>query len=283
MKATRLLVLAAVVVALASPVLANCNPNKTFGQLGGGATNDVYGYTTFTGASTAYTDMVGRFWSPGFRSTINEGTYDISMWLPFYDGGAEMYGFLGSAEVNGCPAGEMVVVMQAKASDGKGAYFAIGRVDEISGPALDFDFTRTTVNWAMEPIPAPPMNATRVGNTLTLNAHLSDPSAAFHGLSGVQSTGTITGLRLMRAVGAVPPGPEAANWTYTGNSGAAGAAFGPFTFDCSTLSAGQDLWYAIQLQFVDSVLSDYVGAPVQVKCNSGLANPGGQPKHHKKH
>jgi len=282
MKAMRVLVLAAVVVALASPALANCNPGKNFGQLS--ADTNGYGYTYFTGASNAFSDMVGRFWTPGFRSTINEGTLDISQWLTFYgpDKG-EFNAFLGDAQVNGCPASDMVVVLQAAAANGKGAYFAIGRVDEVSGPFNDFDYTRTSLNWNMEPIPAPPMNATRVGNTLTLNAHLSDASAAFHGLTGVQPTGTITALRLMRAVGATPPGPLATNWTYTGNSGAAGAAFGPFTFDCASASAEQDVWYAIQLQFVDSVLSDYVGVPTQVKCNSGLANPGGQPKHHKKH
>jgi len=282
MKAMRVLVLVAVVAALASPVLAGCATPKFFGQIS--ADTNGYGYTYFTGFSNNYSDMVGRFWQPGSRATANEGTYDASFWVPFYgDDKSELNGFLSDANVTGCPSGEMIVVVQSPATDGKGAGFVVGRVTELNGPANDFDYTRAGLVWNMAPIPAPPMNAVRVGNTLTLNAQLPDASAAFHGLSGMQPTGSITGLRLMRAVGATPPGPLATNWTYTGNSGAAGAAFGPFTFDCTTASAGQDVWYAIQLQFVDSVLSDFVGTPTQVKCNSGLANPGGQPKHHKKH
>jgi len=276
MKVTRLLVLTAVVVALASPALAGCTPNKNAGQ----NSSDVngYGYTFFVGgASQNYSDMVGRFWQPGFRSTINEGTYDVSQWMLDYRGYSpnafEMNAVLGDASVNLCPSGELVVVIQSANTNGKGALFAVGRVTELSGPQTDFDFTRTSLHWDMTPVSAPPMNASKVGTVLTLNATLPDPAAVFHGLTGVQYTGTITGMRLMRAAGTTTPGPAAANWTYTGSTGVAGAAFGPFTFDCSTLPAGQDLYYAVQLQFVDNVLADMVGTPTQIKCNSGLANP----------
>jgi len=268
----RVFILVAVVAVLASPVLAGCLPGKFFGQLA--PDTNGYGYTYFNNASNAYSDMVGRFRQPGFRATANEGTLDISQWLTFYGADkSEMNGFLGDAQVTGCPAVEMIVVMQAAATNGKGALFAVGRVTELSGPANDFDFTRTQLNWTMEPVPNPAMSSSKVGTVLTLNGSLPDPSAVFHGLTGVQYTGTITGLRLMRAAGTTVPGPAASNWTYQSISGAAGTAFGPLTFDCSTLPAGQDLYYAVQLQFQDSVLSDMVGVPTQIKCNSGLANP----------
>jgi len=272
MRALRVLVLVAVVAALASPSFANCLPNKYAGQV-----SDVngYGYTFFTNSSNAYSDMVGRYWQPGSRSTTNEGADVIDNWLLNYGADTfEMDLALSNGNMaSGCPGGELVTVIQAVAKNGKGAEFAVGRVTELSGPRTDFDYTRTEVSWTMAPVPAPPMNASKVGTVLTLNGALPDPSAVFHGLTGVQYTGTITGVRLMRAAGATTPGAAVANWTYQGISGAAGLAFGPLTFDCSTLPAGHDLYYATQLQFVDGVLADFVGTPTQIKCNSGLANP----------
>jgi len=277
MKALKVLVLLAVVAVLASPALAGCFPNKQAGQLIYPNSGDpVFGYTYFTNSSNSYADMVGRFWTPGLRSTANEGTYDISQWMPFWGADkGQMNATLGDAQVLGCPGGELITVVQAVANNGKGALFAVGRVTEIGGVSnTDFDYTRTAVNWNLVPVPAPPMNATKAGTVLTLNGALPDPSAVFYGLTGVQYTGTITGMRLMRAVGSTTPGAAVANWTDTGIAGAAGTAFGPLTFDCTTAGAGNDLYYAARLVFDnDAVRADYVGVPTQIKCNSGLANP----------
>ncbi len=68
-------------------------------------------------------------------------------------------------------------------------------------------------------------------------------------------------------VGRIP-----ANWTSVATV-APGASLIGQTFDCSTLPAGQDLFYAIQVQYDTTFFGDYVGRSTQVKCNSTLADP----------
>jgi len=288
-KAMRLFgILAVAALAAASPALANCNPGKNAGQL-----SDVNAYQSTVWPS-AVTDslagqMVGRFWQPGIaRTTMSEGTYTIDMWFPSADvvglPGDIMFAFMGDENVLGCPATQLITVLQSPESDGDGASFVVARVDELSGPFMDFDYTRTStegVGWVGKPLVKPAVTSNKLGPKL-FSLSVAGPSVGnlFYGVSGMLPEGTIVARRLYSFIGPGAPGsqrsPRTSGWSYTTQrlTGVAGGTATLPNLDCNTLAAGQDLFLAWALEFEGGFVSDFVGKNTQVVCNSGLAAPG---------
>ncbi|MBZ5641080.1 MAG: hypothetical protein LAO51_20260 [Acidobacteriia bacterium] len=276
---------AVLLLAATSPVSANCNPGKTMGQLSD-VTPPQITHLAGVGASTAFPDVIGRFWQAGARASANEGTYDASQWLrdasPIGHSDFIMNGFLGDENVVGCPTGDLITVVQSPATNGRGAYFVVARVTEQLVSSMTFDYTQASSDgFNMKPLSQPRIaNAQKSGTGLTMDVTLPDASPLFYGVSGALPSGTITGVRLMRAAGqnGREPGPAAALWTYTNKktTGAGGGAVAGVTLDCA---GNQDVYLAAQLEFDGgAVLSDYVGEPTRVNCNSGQAVAPGKDK-----
>ncbi|MBZ5640760.1 MAG: hypothetical protein LAO51_18640 [Acidobacteriia bacterium] len=284
---------AVLLLAATSPVSANCNPGKTMGQL---SDQRPYQYTFMSGAVVDTPDVIGRFWQAGARTSANEGTATAALWLLPFGPDHIMYFFLGDETVTGCPAGDLITLIQSPATDGRGAYFAVARVTEGLVSSMSFDYTETSTNgFHMNRLPHPGVAVTgKAGSVLTMNVTMPDistltdsPSRTFWGNNGVLASTTITGMRLLSALGnnGAPPSPLASGWTNTTlrTTGAAGGPLTGFQFTCPA-SGSQDLYLAVQLELDGAaVLSDYVGEPTQVRCNSGLAIPPVKEKKPKNH
>lgn len=164
----------------------------------------------------------------------------------------------------------------------------VDRVAEQFVSSMSFDLTETTTSgFHMKLLPQPYVTVvSRFGSVVTMSVTLQDVSSSFYGVSGALASDTITGIRLMWTVTAAPLGPTplATGWTYTNQRvvGAAGGAIDGFTFDTSTLTSGQSLYLAAQLEFDNgAVLGDYVGVPTRIF--QGLAIPPVKEKKPKKH
>lgn len=271
-----ILALAAVALSAATPAGAVCGISRLFGQFD--STHTLYVYTYMPGAATDATNVIGRFWQPGLRSTQNEGTYDDSQWFVVYPASGKQYinGNLGSAGVVGCPDGRMITLLQSKTTDGTGSVFAVGSVAATPADADWYSYARQG-NWTAIQVPQPKVSSSKAGTVLTLNFTFPDVSAG--NFSDVPASQVVTAFNLMKFVGAgtAPDGGRGpAAWTliqrvpYQGTA----ATLNGFTFDCGTLAPGQDVFFATQLEFDNGqFLGDYVGKSQQVKCNSTQANP----------
>lgn len=286
-KAMRLFVVLAVALAVASPALAGCIPGKGFGQFIGDP--DASTKTTWPDASGDPALMIGRFWQPGIaRTVMSEGAYSIALWnfpgdmVGYPAGTTTAYGFLGEADVLGCPSTALITVMQSPNTDGDGASFVVVRVPEEPGNPTGLDFQWLGLGELMgRPLPKPAVSSVKVPGTRQINLTVAgvDATPLFYGPSPLAATDAIVARRLYRFYGPGLPGsvraPETGNWVYT-NQRLTGASAGSaaFTIDCDTVPAGQDVFYAWALEFEGGLVSDFVGKSTQVVCNSGLAAPG---------
>lgn len=251
----------AVLVAGAGDAQANCGISKLFGQFEASAGLYVYTY------GIGNTGVIGRFWQTGNRSLANEGTYSAAEWFQPYGTKMIINGDLGAAGSVGCVANSMSVVIQS--NDGM---FATGVAPEVlAGSSLFYSYARNG-NWNAIPIPRPGVTvAGSAGTVRTLNLTFGSTAAANYG-------GTVvTGFRLMQAFGTADPGRGVAAYTFNqrvASTGGAGAAINGLALDCSTVPAGQDVFYATQLEFDNGQFNgDYVSATTRVKCNSTQADP----------
>jgi hypothetical protein len=302
MRITLLLGVAAALVAAASPAMAICSPGILGGTVGSDTCGIVQIDVATPGGNADNTVMLGRFWQPTKFCTnpntcAQSGGFTSDQWLfPGDAGKVVMQANLGDGSVIGCPGGELIALLQSPATTSRGAVFAVWRVDQLGGFASDFDYSRLSTGGAdllLHTIPPPSVSQTGTKPLLNLTVTLPDPSVVFKGVSAPDGTnsactggsdsplaasGTITGVRLMQAfgLGDAVPSPAKANWTFTGRSLPAGGALPQFALNCTTdVPAGQDVYYAVQLQLdtTNVVLTDFVGDPFRVICNSGLANP----------
>lgn len=251
----------AIVVIASSPAEALCLPAKLFGTWGEG-----YFYVNF--GATANTDtaaVVGRFWEPGQRGAKNEGTYDDSNWFLDYAGKKYTSGNLGDARTTGCPAGQLLTVLQAPTTDG-GAEFVAMQVSEIPANAVAFDYSRRASDFNAAPIPRPNVSlSSRSGPSVNLTLSIADAAGGFY---GVDSQTIARTYNLVRFTGTADPGRSAAAWTLAqavpANTPTA------ITADCSNTAT--DVFYATQL-VIDGVASDLVSKSVRVECDPTLADP----------
>jgi len=244
-------------------------------------------------ANTDSGSIVGRFWQPGNRSGVNETGCPDSAWLvPFPPPADKFYihEFFGSTACNnqGCPAGELIVLVQDVTTDGSGSKFTIGRVTETSGGELIWNLNRTLDDWNLVPIPRPRVtSSSRSGTNVIVDVAFDDVAAAYHEnqVTGSGSDAdvpnpatphsTITKYRLMKATGTSDPGRSPAAWTLVSSVATApgGASLTGITLDCS--NTAQDVFLATQLEFDNGqLLSDYVSASTRIECDPNLAEPG---------
>lgn len=255
--------------------------DKTFGQL----THDLgYFYVRFpAAAATDATSVVGRFWTPGQRSTASEGTCTESSWLvscPGCSPGApgEVYyldGDLGAACALGCPSAELVTLVETKSVDGTNAWFAAARVTENPSRFYDFDYARVLRDLDLVEIPRPEVLSSGSGPLFPVTIRFRDPADGFFGLSGVPASGTITAFLLYED--ATPPSsrlasawPQVNRFPYTG-----GVTQGTHWATCPPAGVGTTL--AAALEFGNGeVATTYVSRSVFVECDPAVGGAAGR-------
>jgi len=277
---------------------AGCSPARTF--IGYDLDNVVYTYLDLSTVRAEFDPnpaaptggMIGRLWQGNNRTAANEGTGCLlQSWLfqsaPEYPGypGYYVNGGLGGATLGdpcnnvGCPAGNMIILVEATSLDGKGAYFAASRSIETTDRPNNYYYV-DGVNWTLAPIPKPfVVNSSRGTGTTTLSMNVLDEAvrAGFHAMpSFPEVTGVISGMKIYKYQGVADPGRARMAWgtaiatvPYTG----ADVPIPEQTTDC--VIEGLDTFYAAGLLFDNgAVESDYVSAATQVACSGALANPG---------
>jgi len=277
MKARTLFLFIGIVALAVTGAGASCLPGHAFGQWD--AIQGLYYYTYATDINTTIGagGIVGHFWQKAGNTVANDSGCATSNWLvPYGAGKWYIAGSMGDGDCTnlGCPGGQMVAMLNAPTTDGLGAKFAVGNATEDFSAANYYFYSS---NWTFQTIPRPRVTvANKAGSVLSLNMNFDDKADAFFGPTGTPSA-IITGYRLMRAYGTVDPGRLPGAYTlvqtlpYTGTA----PAITGFSQDCALAGAGQDVFYAVQMQFDSpAVLGDYVGATTQVRCNSTLAKPG---------
>lgn len=269
---------AALVVAVATPVSANCNPPKV-------ASTFIAGGTTVYWAAPADANLAtlrGQFWTMGNRAAGNEGACTVNIcgpsgtspWLYFYNGDrtlGTMNLTLGTAEVAGCPTGRLLTTAQVDSTDGKKTYFLAGTVDEISGPAVDFLYNTPQV--FVEVPRAHIVSRSRVGTTENLHFGIQAPAG---GVFGPGAAGTITGYRLVVGTGTGTADPGRGGAVYTplaGGQVTTPTADIPVSVDCTGILLPAEKYVGVQILFSDGVTSS-VSSTYRVGCDPSLANPG---------
>jgi hypothetical protein len=265
-------VAALALVAAATPADASCNPGKFAKTYNFGTA--VYVYIDQGDGSADPAALVGQFWQGGLATSANSGTYSDDLWL-FQDVGGliSMNAELGTDGVNGCPAGNLVAVVETTSP--AGAKFVAMTANESasgSGNENDFDYAVEGVTYSMINIPRVLVeNSSRGAGTVTLNVRVPSTSA---GAYGPQASTIISGYQIVNFGGTADPGRNASAWTALQTIPAAGGAEAPasVTVDCSNTAV--DRFVAVRLQFDNgTVSSKLVGPSVRVECDPTLADP----------
>jgi len=258
---------AAVIVAMSTPASAVCSPPKSMSSFTSNLAN--YVYIDF-GAGVTDDQVTGFFYDQG---TANSGTLPAADYM-FVDisGKLSISGNLGDARVVGCPAGKLVLRLQAQTPGGI-RFLTLTAQEGISNPTgANFDFSfghPSNSSFTGALIPRPRVTqASRVGTVVTVNANFDATSSAN---PSNDSAAAVTGYELLRATGA-DPGRDPAGWavvqTVAAPNGAAATA--SFTADCSNPS--QDQFFASRALF-GTQKSDLVSESTRVNCNPSLAEP----------
>jgi len=245
-----------------SPARANCSQIR-ISQIASGS----YHYVLLPAGSQGTDDsLVGRFWQLGAPG-VNQGTCDETNWLrrcgtdcTVQNDGPAFWvdGALGDmACTPGCPEGEMVLLLEDRASYGE---FLAARVDESPGSL--FDFSRLGVDLRPIAIPRPTVQSSLNG---TVTVRVDDPAPGFYGLPGVPATATITAFRLL-AIRSDSPSALRTAWTevarlpYSGGLTTGSA----FVGDPCPANDPRSLKVAVALELEGTVLTDYVSSPALV-------------------
>jgi hypothetical protein len=259
---------AAVIVAMSTPASAVCSPPKSMSSFTSNLAN--YVYIDFGSEVTSDAQVTGFFYDQG---TANSGTLPAADYM-FVDisGKLSISGNLGDARVVGCPAGKLVLRLQAQTPGGI-RFLTLTAQEGISNPTgANFDFSfghPSNSSFTGALIPRPRVTqASRVGTVVTVNANFDATSSAN---PSNDSAAAVTGYELLRATGA-DPGRDPAGWavvqTVAAPNGAAATA--SFTADCSNPS--QDQFFASRALF-GTQKSDLVSESTRVNCNPSLAEP----------
>ena len=263
---------AALVIAVATPASANCNPAKVAATFGAGPTTY---WSPPAGATINEASLRGQFWQKGNRSAGNEGACvpsncgGASGWLYFYGGKLNMNANLGDALVAGCASGTLQTIAQVDSLDGKHTYHIAGTVTEVSGPAVDFNYgTLGDQNLAEVPKPVI-ISSSRVGSTLTL--HLGIPAAG--GAFGPGAATAIAGYRLVsgNGTGTTDPGRTTAAYTLLQQT-AVPVADLTQSIDCTGITLPNEKFVGVQILYSDGVISP-TSATYRVGCDPTMADP----------
>ena len=256
---------AAVVIAVVTPVSANCIPAKlasTFNEQG-------YAYIDM-GPGVSNTQVVGGFWAAS-APTNNNGTYGANEWL-FVDLGGKlsMQANLGDARVNGCPAGKLVVRLSTTTASPRFLTMTALEGNCSSSSVFDFRCGRPTNSLIPSaPIPRPQVTSSgRAGGVVNLQVNLPSTAAGNQG----DSAGAVSGYDIVRAAGS-DPGRNAAGWTFVQNVPAAGGVPGTASFAADCSNPSQDQFFATRIVFGDGQKADSVSDSFRVNCNPALAEP----------
>ncbi len=274
----------------ASAAHGGCLPGKMFSQWD--PWHGVYAYVYMpAGATTSLAadpaaptgGLVGRLWQAGDRALANEAgpACRVDAWLRPC-GTGECYGSAwgyvngvlnGSANgppclAFGCVEDAMIILIETTSVAGDRAYFATANAIETPPQALYYDYS--SADGYLTEIPAPSLALIeRHGRLLTFGVVFGDVGGGYFGSNG-PAEGTITGFRLVRAVGRSDPGRAAGAWTFVqraDNTGGTVSLEGA-TIDCSAAIDGADIYLGTQLEFDHGqFLGDYVGASVRVDCS----------------
>jgi hypothetical protein len=257
--------LATVAVVLAVSAIdasANCIPAKVAGNFDPA----LYLYAPWSpGAPVNEATLKGRFWTQGNRAGGNEGT--LEGFLYFFNGTIYLNANLGDGNVVGCPATRLLTVAQVETLDG-GTRFLAATVDEVSGPAFDFQYGNLG---SLELVEMPKIQVTsssRSAGGVTLNFNVP----ALGGLYGPGAGTAVAAINVLSAAGTADPGRGAAAYTLLQSFPTTGGAVsGSVTVDCSNTAV--DRFVVAQVQFEQSVPSDLVSRSVRVECDPNLADP----------
>jgi len=277
-KATRLLGIlgvAALVIAVVTPVSANCLPAKT-------ATTFTTGLAYWdlpAGAVVNEASLRGQFWQKGNRAGGNEGTCTPQTcgvggpWIYFLDGRLNMNLNLGDANVAGCPVGILQTTVQVDSADGKHTYNIAGTVNEApagSGQAVDFAYGLLG-DQLLAAIPKPTiLSSSRAGSVLTLHMGIPDASG---GAFGPGASTAIAGYRLVsgNGTGANDPGRTAAAYTLLQQT-AGPVADITQAIDCTGVLLPNEKFVGVQIVYSDGVISP-TSSTYRVGCDPTLADP----------
>lgn len=262
-------VAAAIGLVCGGDALANCGTPKLFGTFDVDA--GVYTYVNFAPGGDPATDIVGRFWQPGARSTNNEGTYSDTTWIQFYAGTGRWFltGDLSDGGVAGCPTGAMNVLIQ----DTRNGQFALARVAENFTKTNGFNFADAG-NLDLVNAPFPRLtNRSVAGSVVSYTAVIDPTPAGFYSDGSSTRDANITGYQLVqrRRPSSAPPAFDAAQWTNVGAAVPAAGGSVPVSIDCTTQDQ-VDL--GVRLVFDNGQFSsDVVAGRAQVSCDPNLADP----------
>jgi hypothetical protein len=259
----------AAALACGGDALANCGTPKLFGTFDVDA--GVYTYINFQAGGDPATNLVGRFWQPGARSTNNEGTYSDATWIQFYAATGKWFitGDLSDGGVAGCPTGAMSVLIQ----DTRNGQFALARVAENSTKTNGFNLADAgDLNLVSAPFPRL-TNRSVAGSTVSYTAVIDPAATGFYSDGSSTRDANITGYQLVqrRRPSATAPNFDATQWTSVGTAvGAAGGSV-PVSIDCT---AADQVDLGVRLVFDNGGFSsDVVAGRTQVSCDPNMADP----------
>jgi hypothetical protein len=259
--------LATVAVVLAVSAIdasANCIPAKVAGNF-----DPALGLYApwIPGAPVNEGTLKGRFWTQGNRSGGNEGA--LQGFLYFFAGTIYMNANLGDGDVVGCPANRLLTVAQVETLDGGGTRFLAATVDEISGPAFDFQYGNLGSLELVEMPRIQVLSSSRSGSVVTLNFSIPPITGTY----GPGADTAIQAVNVLSAAGTADPGRNAAAYTLLQRfpTTAGSPVNGSVTVDCSNTAT--DRFVVTQIEFDQGVGSDLVSRAVRVECDPTLADP----------
>lgn len=263
MRLLGILGVAALVIAIATPVSANCIPGKTAGT--NNSVDYVYAYWVAPGGSTVAGAIKGKFWQLG-NAAINNGA--LQNFVYYFPGapGLSMYADMGAAEVAGCPGGTLVTVAETTSTDGSNALFLVDTILEQPADRLNFPYYQQG-NHNMVPIPRPRVtSSSRAGSTVNVQFAVD---GVMPGAYGPSAAAAIVGLQLVSGSGTADPGRGGAFATLQ-TLPATGGTFSQ-AIDCT--NTGADQFLGVKVLFADGIVSQYAGATTRINCNPSLADP----------
>jgi hypothetical protein len=258
---------AALAAFLAVPVSANCIPAKLAGTF-----NEAnYVYINMGPEVTSPNQLVGSFYALG-NTSANNGTYGANEWL-FIDlnGLLSMQANLGDARVNGCPAGKLITRIYTTSTNPI-RFLTMTSNEGEAGTTSAFDYSFGRVAGSIRsavPLPRPrAMSSARMGPAV-LVTWLIDPTSG--GNTG-DSSGTVTGYELVRAVGTSDPGRNPSAWSVVATVASDGSqTILSAPANCANIFA--DEFFATRLLFSDGQKSQVVSLSTRVNCHPALAEP----------
>lgn len=253
---------------LAGDANAGCPTPKLFGTFDAGRA--LYTYVNFAeGGDNA--SIVGRFWTPGSRTSVNEGTFDDTNWLRQYGTGRwYISGDLATPAVVGCPAGAMTLLLQ----DSRNGELAVARVAEFPAQGLPFSFATVGGDMTLAATPSPRLtnrvpNATGSSWTVVIDPMTTN----FYSDGSSTRDANVTGYQLVqqrRATGAAVDN-NAGQWANVGTAVSAAGGSVPVTVDCT---AGDQVYLGVKVIFDGGAFaSDVISGRANVTCDPNLADP----------